>query len=241
MSGADLIIVTAGLPRKPGMSRSDLLDKNVAIMDQIADAAVEHAPDAIMMVVANPVDVMTYRAWQRTGWPRHRVFGQAGVLDSARMARFIAEATDRSLADVDAMVLGTHGDQMVPMTRYTTFNGVPIDRFLDQERIDEIVQRTRNGGAEVLQLRETSSAYLAPGAAVTKMVEALGRDRGRLLPCVAILDGEYGHRDVAMGVPSILTSAGLTKVVELALNDQEQEAFEASVAAVQKDLARIKE
>ncbi len=241
MSGADLIIVTAGLPRKPGMSRSDLLDKNVAIMDQIADAAVEHAPDAIMMVVANPVDVMTYRAWQRTGWPRHRVFGQAGVLDSARMARFIAEATDRSLADIDAMVLGTHGDQMVPMMRYTTFNGVPVDRFLDQERIDEIVDRTRNGGAEVLQLRETSSAYLAPGAAVTKMVEALVRDRGRLLPCVAILDGEYGHRDVAMGVPSILTSKGLTKVVELSLNDQESKAFEASVAAVQKDLARIKD
>jgi len=240
LAGADLIIVTAGLPRKPGMSRSDLLDKNIAIMDGIADAAVEHAPDAMMIVVANPVDVMTYRAWQRTGWSRNRVFGQAGVLDSSRMACFIAEATGKSLGDIDAMVLGGHGDQMVPMMRYTTVNGVPVENFLDQKRIDEIIERTRKGGAEVLGLRENSSAYLAPGASTVEMVDSVVHDRGRMLPCVAILDGEYGHSDCAMGVPSILTRNGLEQVVELDLEDAEREEFEASLAAVRADLERLK-
>jgi malate dehydrogenase len=240
LADSDLIIVTAGLPRKPGMSRSDLLDKNVAIMDQIADAAREHAPNAMMIVVANPVDVMTYRAWQRTGWPRNRVFGQAGVLDSSRMAWFIAEATGRSMADIDAMVLGGHGDQMVPMMRYTTVNGVPVENFLERAKIDEIIERTRKGGAEVLQLRENSSAYLAPGASTVEMVESVVNDRGRLLPCVAILDGEYGHSDCAMGVPSILTRNGLERVVELDLTEEERSQFETSLAAVEEDLARIK-
>lgn len=240
LADCDLIVVTAGMPRKPGMSRSDLLDTNIAIMDQIADAAKQHAPNAMMIVVANPVDVMTYRAWQRTGWPRNRVFGQAGVLDSARMAAFIAEATGHSLADIDAMVLGGHGDQMVPMMRYTTVNGVPVANFLGQKDIDAIVERTRKGGAEVLALREKSSAYLAPGAATVEMVDSVVHDRGRLLPCVAILDGEYGHSDCAMGVPSILTRNGLEKVVELDLDETEREQFETSLAAVEADLARIK-
>lgn len=240
LKGADLIIVTAGLPRKPGMSRSDLLDKNIAIMDGIADAAVKHAPDAMMIVVANPVDVMTYRAWQRTGWSRNRVFGQAGVLDSSRMACFIAEATGKSLGDIDAMVLGGHGDQMVPMMRYTTVNGVPVERFLAADKIAEIVERTRKGGAEVLNLRENSSAYLAPGASTVEMVDSVVHDRGRMLPCVAILDGEYGHSDCAMGVPSILTRNGLEKVVELELEDSERDEFEASLASVRADLDRLK-
>jgi len=240
LAEADLIIVTAGLPRKPGMSRSDLLDKNIAIMDGIADAAVEHAPDAMMIVVANPVDVMTYRAWQRTGWSRNRVFGQAGVLDSSRMACFIAEATGKSLGDIDAMVLGGHGDQMVPMMRYTTVNGVPVENFLDQKRIDEIIERTRKGGAEVLGLRENSSAYLAPGASTVEMVDSVVHDRGRMLPCVAILDGEYGHSDCAMGVPSILTRNGLEQIVELDLEEAEREEFETSLAAVRADLERLK-
>lgn len=240
LAGADLIIVTAGLPRKPGMSRSDLLDKNVAIMDQIADAAKKHAPDGMMIVVANPVDVMTYRAWQRTGWPRNRVFGQAGVLDSARMAAFIAEATGHSLGDIDAMVLGGHGDQMVPMMRYTTVNGVPVEKFLAADRIAEIVQRTRDGGAEVLQLRGNSSAYMAPGAATVEMVDAVAHDRSRLLPCVAILEGEYGHSDVAMGVPSVLNRNGLDRIVELDLDADERKEFETSLAAVEADLARIR-
>ena len=240
LADSELIVVTAGLPRKPGMSRSDLLDKNIAIMDQIADAAVAQAPNAMMIVVANPVDVMTYRARQRTGWPRNRVFGQAGVLDSSRMAWFIAEATGRSLADIDAMVLGGHGDQMVPMMRYTTVNGIPVEHFLDAARIDEIIDRTRKGGAEVLQLRENSSAYLAPGASTVEMVESVVNDRGRLLPCVAILEGEYGHSDCAMGVPSVLNRNGLDKIVELDLNEREKGEFETSLAAVEEDLARLK-
>jgi len=222
------------------MSRSDLLDKNIAIMDQIADAAAEHAPNAMMIVVANPVDVMTYRAWQRTGWPRNRVFGQAGVLDSSRMAWFLAEATGRSMADIDAMVLGGHGDQMVPMMRYTTVNGIPVENFLDQAKIDEIIDRTRKGGAEVLQLRENSSTYLAPGASTVEMVESVVNNRGRVLPCVAILDGEYGHSNCAMGVPSILNRNGLDKIVELDLNERERGEFETSLAAVEEDLARLK-
>ena len=240
LADSDLIIVTAGLPRKPGMSRSDLLDKNIAIMDQIADAAAEHAPDAMMIVVANPVDVMTYRAWQRTGWSRNRVFGQAGVLDSSRMAWFIAEATGRSMADIDAMVLGGHGDQMVPMMRYTTVNGIPVENFLDAGKIDEIIDRTRKGGAEVLGLRENSSAYLAPGASTVEMVESVVNDRGRILPCVAILDGEYGHSNCAMGVPSVLNRNGLDKIVELDLNERERAEFETSLGAVEEDLARLK-
>jgi len=209
-------------------------------MDQIADAAREHAPDGMMIVVANPVDVMTYRAWQRTGWSRNRVFGQAGVLDSSRMAWFLAEASGRSMADIDAMVLGGHGDQMVPMMRYTTVNGVPVENFVDAAKIDEIIERTRKGGAEVLQLRENSSAYLAPGASTVEMVESVVHDRGRLLPCVAILDGEYGYSDVAMGVPSILTRNGLEKVVELDLDEREKQEFATSLAAVEEDLARLK-
>jgi malate dehydrogenase len=240
LAGSDLIVVTAGLPRKPGMSRSDLLDKNIAIMDQIADAAVAHAPDAMMIVVANPVDVMTYRAWQRTGWSRNRVFGQAGVLDSSRMAWFIAEATGRSMADIDAMVLGGHGDQMVPMMRYTTINGIPVENFLDADRIEAIVERTRKGGGEVLQRRETSSAYLAPGAATIEMVESIVHDRGRVLPSVAILDGEYGHSECAMGVPAVLNRQGLDHIVELELNATEREQFDTSLAAVEEDLARLK-
>ena len=240
LADSDLIVVTAGLPRKPGMSRSDLLDKNVAIMDQIADAAVQHAPEAMMIVVANPVDVMTYRAWQRTGWSRNRVFGQAGVLDSSRMAWFLAEATGRSMADIDAMVLGGHGDQMVPMMRYTTVNGIPVENFLDSKKIDEIIERTRKGGAEVLELRENSSAYLAPGAATVAMVESVVHDRGRLMPCVAILEGEYGHSNVAMGVPSILTRDGLAEIVELELDTVEREQFETSLAGVEEDLQRLK-
>ncbi len=240
LADSDLIIVTAGLPRKPGMSRSDLLDKNIAIMDQIADAATAHAPDAMMIVVANPVDVMTYRAWQRTGWSRNRVFGQAGVLDSSRMAWFIAEATGRSMADIDAMVMGGHGDQMVPMMRFTTVNGIPVENFLDGEKIDEIIERTRKGGAEVLGLRENSSAYLAPGASTVEMVESVVNDRGRVLPCVAILDGEYGHANCAMGVPSVLNRHGLDKIVELDLHEGETNAFETSLAAVEEDLRRLK-
>jgi len=239
ISGADLVVVTAGLPRKPGMSRSDVLQVNVEILDGIVADVKRFAPDSILLVVSNPVDVLTYRAWQLTGWDRGRVLGQAGVLDSSRMASFLAMETGFSARDITTIVLGGHGDTMVPLARYCTINGIPVSHFVSSERMEEIIERTRNGGAEILALRKLSSAYDAPGAAVATMVDAISHDRRRLLPCVALLQGEYGEQDLAMGVPCVLAKGGLEKVVELALNEQEARQFAASVAAVRADIARL--
>ena len=236
MADSDLIIVTAGIPRKPGMSRSDVMETNVRVIDEIVDNALEFAPDAMMLVVSNPVDVLTYRAWQRTGWDRRRVLGQAGVLDSTRMASFIALETGFSALDIDAMVMGGHGDSMVPMMRYTTISGIPVSNFLDQPCLDNIVERTRNGGAEILALRQNSSAYDAPAAAVAVMVDAIVHDRKRILPSVAILENEYGYKDIAIGVPSVLGNNGMEEIIELQLTKQELKNFNNSAAMVQKDL-----
>jgi len=203
ITNSDLIIVTAGIPRQPGMSRSDILGTNVKIMDQIAADIKKYSPEAIIIIVSNPVDSMTFRMFKKTGFPRSQVFGQAGVLDSTRMASFIAMETGLSVKDINAMVLGGHGDTMVPMTRFTTISGIPIENYMDAETIQDIIERTRFGGAEILSLRQTSSAYDAPAAAITTMVEAIVYNRKRVLPCVAILDGEYGETDVAMGVPCV--------------------------------------
>ncbi len=239
MADSDLIIITAGIPRKPGMSRSDVMETNVRVIDGIVDNAVKFAPNAMLLVVSNPVDILTYRAWKRTGWDRSRVFGQAGVLDSTRMASFIAMETGFSALDIDAMVLGGHGDSMVPMMRYTTISGIPVSNFLDQASIDSIIARTRNGGAEILALRQNSSAYDAPAAAVATMVDAIINDRKRILPAVAILDHEYGCDDLAIGVPSVLGKNGLETVLELELNSQEQLNFNQSVAMVKADLQTL--
>lgn len=239
LRGAEMVIITAGIPRKPGMSRSDVLDTNAQILDGIVDAAIKHAPDAMLLVVSNPVDVLTYRAWKRSGLPRERVFGQAGVLDSSRMAAFIALETGLSVQDVDAMVLGGHGDSMVPMLRYSTISGIPIRQFLDDATIEGIVERTRHGGAEILALKQTSSAYDAPAAAIAAMVESVALERRRVLPTVAILDGEYGELDVAMGVPCILGSAGMERVVEIELDDGERAAFRQSLAGVRADILKL--
>ncbi|HEX9627453.1 MAG TPA: malate dehydrogenase [Acidiferrobacterales bacterium] len=240
MAGSDLIIVTAGLPRKPGMSRSDVLDANVPIIIGIVDEAKKSAPDAILLFVTNPVDVLTYVAWKRTGWDRRRILGLSGVLDSTRMASFIAMETGLSVKDVSAMVLGGHGDTMVPMPRFTTINGIPISYFLKPEQIERISQRTRQGGAEILALRKTSSAYDAPAAAVATMVDAIRHDRKRILPCVAILDGEYGQQDICMGVPVVLGEQGVEKVIELELNARERKEFDASAEHVRNDVSRLK-
>lgn len=240
LSGAELVVITAGIPRKPGMSRSDVLDTNVAILDKILDGIMEHAPDAMLLLVSNPVDVLTYRAWQRTGWPRNRVFGQAGVLDSSRMASFVALETGLSVTDINAMVLGGHGDSMVPMLRYSTINGIPVSHFLSEEAIARIVERTRHGGAEILALKQTSSAYDAPAAAIAAMVDAIALDRKRVLPTVALLEGEYGERDVAMGVPCILGRNGVESVVELPLEPGERKEFDQSLAGVRNDILRLK-
>ncbi len=236
MRDAELIVITAGIPRKPGMSRSDVLETNVRVIDQIIDNTLKYAPDAMLLLVSNPVDILTYRAWKKTGWDRSRIFGQAGVLDSTRMASFIAMETGFSALDIDAMVLGGHGDSMVPMMRYTTISGIPVENFLSTEKIEEIVTRTRNGGAEILALRQNSSAFDAPAAAVAVMVDAIVKDRKRILPSVAILDSEFGCSDLAIGVPTVLGKNGMEKVVELHLNETEQANFDRSVAAVKNDL-----
>jgi malate dehydrogenase len=239
MQGAEIIVVTAGVPRKPGMSRSDVLDTNVAVIDGIIDDMLRYAPEAIVIMVTNPVDVLTYRVWQRTGWPRERVLGQAGVLDASRMAAFIALETGFSTRDITTIVLGGHGDTMVPVTRFCTVNGVPVSHFIGEERLAEIVQRTRGGGAEILALRKNSSAYDAPGASVAAMVDAISHHRNRLMPSVAMLDGEYGQRDIAMGVPCILTRGGLSQVVDLGLSTEEQAMFDESAASVRADIERL--
>jgi len=239
MADSDLIIITAGVPRKPGMSRSDVLETNVRVTDSIIENTLKYAPNSKMLFVSNPVDILTYRAFQKTGWDRSRIFGQAGVLDSTRMASFIAMETGYSALDIDAMVLGGHGDSMVPMMRYTTISGIPVSNFMDQKTIDDIVTRTRNGGAEILALRQNSSAFDAPAAAVAAMVDAIVNDRKRILPTVAIVQNEYGCDELAIGVPCVLGKDGMEKIINIEMNDSEQANFESSVAAVKKDMVTL--
>ncbi|HAJ92399.1 MAG TPA: malate dehydrogenase [Gammaproteobacteria bacterium] len=239
LKDSNLVIITAGSPRKPGMSRSDVLDINRAVIDTLIDEVLEHAPDALLLLVTNPVDVLTWHAWKRTGWERGRVFGQAGVLDVSRMACFMAEETGFSIKDIHAMVIGGHGDSMVPMTRFSTINGVPATTFLDQGAIARINKRTQHGGAEVLALRQTSSAYNAPAAAIATMVDAICNDRRRILPCVCNLDGEYGQTDITVGVPAILGRNGIEQVVELPLDEAERTGFQASIDSIRTDLKHL--
>lgn len=239
MEGSDLVIVTAGSPRKPGMSRSDVLDINCKVIDGVVDDVLEHAPDAMLLLITNPVDVLTQRAWQRTGWSRNRVFGQAGVLDSARMASFIAEETGFSSKDIRTMVIGGHGDLMVPLTRFSTINGVSANVFMDAETVERVNEKTRHGGAEVLSLRQNSSAFVGPAAAVASMVDSICNDRHRLLPSVCVLDGEYGMEKITAGVPAILGKNGVEKVVELPLDSSEADAFRASVDSIRADLKKL--
>lgn len=240
IAGADLIVISAGLPRKPGMSRSDVLEANIPIIDSIVDTAKRVAPNAMLLMVTNPVDVLTYLAWKRSGWDRRRVFGLSGVLDSARMAGFIALEAGFSMRAVSAMVIGGHGDNMVPLPRFSYISGIPIDHFLSQEAITRICKRTRTGGAEILALKKNSSAYDAPGAAIAAMVDAISHNRRRIMPCVAILDGEYGQRQLSMGVPVLLGERGVEKVIELSLNDSEKHEIAQSAATISADLLKIK-
>ncbi len=240
IADAELVVITAGIPRKPGMSRSDVLMTNVGIIDSIIDNVLKYAPQAMLLMVTNPVDVLTWRAWQQTGWSRNRVFGQAGVLDASRMACFIAMETGFSSRDITTIVLGGHGDSMVPMPRLCTINGIPVSNFISDERMQDIIQRTREGGAEILALRKNSSAYDAPGASIAAMIDAIGHNRKRVMPCVAILQDKYGQQEVAMGVPCVLDERGLSQVLELELNAQEARAFADSAAAVMVDIERLK-
>ena len=239
LKDSDLVVITAGSPRKPGMSRSDVLGVNRAVIDSVVDEVLEHAPDCLLLLVTNPVDVLTWHAWKRTGWDRRRIFGQAGVLDTSRMASFMAEETGLSIRDVHAMVIGGHGDLMVPLTRLSTINGVPVTDFLDADTIERINERTRHGGAEVLGLRQVSSAYNAPAAAVATMVDAISNNRRRVLPCVCVLDGEYGQRDITGGVPAILGRNGIEQVVELTLEDAERAGFQTSIDSIIEDIKTL--
>lgn len=238
---ADIIIITAGVPRKPGMSRTDVMGTNIAVLDSILEDVIRYAPDSMLLLVSNPVDTLTYRALQQTGWPRNRVMGQAGVLDSSRMAAFIAMETGFSAKDINAMVMGGHGDDMVPMVRFTTISGIGIEHFLPAEKIESIFERTRQGGAEVLALRGNSSAFDAPAAAVAEMVEAIAYNRRAILPTVAYLDGEYGEHDIAIGVPCILGENGMEQVIELDLNEAERGYFNASLDHVRHELEILRE
>jgi malate dehydrogenase len=238
-ANSDLIIMTAGKARTPGMSRDDLLKANVEIVSGCIKQAAAVSPNALILMVSNPLDVMTYVAYKVTHWEPHRIFGMAGILDTARYRSFIALELDVSVRDIYAMVLGGHGDSMVPLPRYTTVGGIPLPNLLSQERIDAIVDRTRKGGAEIVGYLKTGSAYYAPGAAVVEMVESIVKDKKRILPCCTWLTGQYGTKDVMMGVPCVLGAKGVVKVLEIPLNDEERAMFDKSVEHVRSVMAEV--
>jgi malate dehydrogenase len=229
---SDVVVITAGVPRKPGMSRDDLLATNARIVGSVAGEVKRTSPEATVIVVSNPLDAMVQRAWQVTGFSPHRVFGQAGVLDTARFRAFLAMELGVSVEDVSAMLMGGHGDTMVPLTSCASVGGIPISQLIAPERLAEIVQRTRDGGAEIVSLLKTGSAYYAPAAATTQMIEAVVRDKKRLIPCAAYCDREYGVGGYYVGVPVVLGSGGVERIIELALTESEKAAFQKSVDAV---------
>ena len=239
-AGSELVVVTAGIARKPGMSRDDLVRTNADIVKQVSLEIKRHCPDAIVLVVSNPLDVMCWVTKQVTGFPRERVIGMAGVLDTARYRAFLAEALDVSVEDIQAMVLGGHGDTMVPLVSYTTVSGIPVGQLLDRAKLDTIVERTRNGGAEIVAFLKTGSAYYAPSAAVTQMVEAIALDKKRILPCAAWVQGEYGVSGVYLGVPCKLGRRGLEQILEVKLSADEQAALKKSADAVRETMGAVK-
>ena len=239
IAGAEVVVVTAGFPRKPGMDRMDLLKKNYEIAKSCGEGIKKHAPDAIVITVTNPLDVMTWVVQQATGFAPKRVVGMAGVLDSARFSTFIAMELGCTPKDVRAMVLGGHGDSMVPLPRFSTVNGVPLPELLDEERIEALCNRTRNGGAEIVKLLGTGSAFYAPGASAAMMTEAVLNDSRRLLPCSCALDGEYGLSGMYVGVPAHLGAGGVERIVELDLDEDERAALHASAATVSKGIADV--
>ncbi len=237
--GAGMVVLTAGAVRKPGMSRDDLLAVNRRIVEDVARGVAEQAPEACLLVVTNPVDVMTYLAWRTSGFPAARVFGMAGVLDSTRFRTFLARELGVSVRDVSAFVLGGHGDQMVPLVRYSYAGGIPVQQLLPPDTIQRLVERTRSGGGEIVSLLKSGSAYYAPGASIAEMVEAVLRDQRRILPTVARVAGEYGERDIYVGVPAVLGEGWVRRVLEIELNEEERQDFAASAAAVRRVLAQL--
>jgi len=239
-AGSEAFVVTAGIARKPGMSRDDLVRTNADIVKQVSQQIKQASPNAIVIVVSNPLDVMCWVTKQVTGFPRERVFGMAGVLDTARYRSFLAEALDVSVDDIQAMVLGGHGDTMVPLVSYTTVSGIPVTQLLDKAKLDKIVDRTRNGGAEIVAFLKTGSAYYAPSAAAVQMVESIALDKKRVLPCAAWLEGEYGLSGIYCGVPCKLGRKGLEQILQVELSADEKAALAKSANAVKETMAAVK-
>ncbi len=239
-AGSDIVVITAGLARKPGMSRDDLLAKNYEIVKGVTEQVVRHSPDAILVVVSNPLDAMAQTALRVSRFPKHRVVGMAGILDSARFRSFIAEELDVSVENVHAMVLGGHGDTMVPLPRFSTVMGIPITELMPADAIERLVKRTRGGGAEIVALLKSGSAYYAPSAAAAEMVDSILRDRKKVLPCAAYLEGEYGIRNLFVGVPVKLGGKGVEQILEIRLSEAENAALQQSASAVKELVGKLK-
>jgi malate dehydrogenase len=233
-ANSDLVIITAGIARKPGMSRDDLVNINANVMRTVTEQIVPHSPESILIVLTNPVDAMTYQVYRTSGFPKQRVIGQSGVLDTARFRTFVAQALHVSVEDVTGFVLGGHGDDMVPLVRYSYAGGIPLEKLLPPAQLEVIVERTRKGGGEIVQLLGNGSAYYAPAAALVQMAETILKDKKRILPTIAYLEGEYGYHDLYLGVPTILGGNGLEKVIELELTAEEKQALDRSAESVRK-------
>ncbi|MBT3321170.1 MAG: malate dehydrogenase [Anaerolineae bacterium] len=237
---SDIVVITAGLPRKPGMSREDLLVKNANIVGSVAEETIKYSPNATYIVLTNPLDTMTFMTMKKTGLPANKVLGQAGVLDSARMSAFIAMETGVSVKNINCYVLGGHGDSMVPLTRHSNIAGVPLEKYIESDKLDAILTRTRKGGGEIVGLLKTGSAFYAPSMAVVQMAEAILTDRKLILPCAVYLNGEYGQKDIFFGVPVMLGKDGVEKIIEYELTEEEMTALQASADAVAKSVEELK-
>lgn len=237
---ANLVLITAGLPRKPGMSRDDLVSTNAKIIEQVSENIKKYAPNSYIIVLSNPVDAMTYVCYKTTGFPKNRVIGQSGVLDTARFNTFVAQELNVSVEDISGFVLGGHGDDMVPLVRFSYAGGIPLDKILPPHRIEAIVERTRKGGGEIVSLLGQGSAYYAPAASMVQMAEAILKDKKRILPCIAYLEGEYGYQDLYLGVPTILGGDGIETVIEIALTPEEKTALDQSAQSVRNVMSILK-
>lgn len=232
ISNADLVIITAGVARKPGMSRDDLVSINAGIIKDVSENIREYAPNSFVIVLSNPVDAMTYVCFKTTGFPKNRIFGQSGVLDTARFNTFVAQELNVSVEDVSGFVLGGHGDEMVPLVRYSYAGGIPLEKLIPQDRLDAIVERTRKGGGEIVNLLGSGSAYYAPAASIVQMAESLLKDKKRILPAIAYLEGEYGYKNLYLGVPTVIGGEGIEKIIEIPLNEKEKKALDKSAESV---------
>jgi malate dehydrogenase len=238
IAGSSIVVITAGVSRKPGMSRLDLLDSNRVIVKEVVQNVMKYAPDAYLIIVTNPVDILTYHAWKMTGWSRNRVIGLSCILDSARMVSLIGKKTGFSVREISALVIGGHGDAMVPLPRFSRINGIPIDIFLSQAEIDDIIKQTRLAGGDIVALKGMSG-FIAAAAAVVTMLDAIINDRNHILPCVAVLEGEYGYDRIALGVPTVLGGEGVTNIIELPLNDGEQKLLLQSADEIKEKIEQL--